>query len=235
MRRRHLFVLCSLLAALFLPSCAGGQDQAAPADTAQPAAEAAAPAGTPDWQVRADAGHDADAGFALTTSEAGTRITTSRFSGILFRPAQVASGTYEVIAAIDVLPGSRRSEGYGVIIGGTDLDGDGQRYTYVLLRDDGKYLVKTREGGGTSTVVDWTASPAIRTLPESAAEGDRASNTLVVQVTPNAITVLINGERVLRRPRGDLALDGIAGIRVNHGLELQVQSFDVAAPSAPAE
>ncbi len=235
MRRRHPLVPFSLVAALFLPSCAGGQDQAAPTDSAPPAAGIDAPAATPDWQVRADASHDADAGFALATSEAGTRITTSRFSGILYRPDQAATGTYEVLATIDVLPGSRRSEGYGIFVGGSGLDGEGQRYTYFLLRDDGKYLVKTRDGGGTSTVVDWTASSAIRTLPSSAAEGDRASNTIVVQVTPSAITLLINGERVVRRPRGDLALEGIAGLRVNHGLELQVQSFDVAAPSAPAE
>lgn len=222
-----------LLALLVAPACADGQDQpeAPPADTS---AAAAAPA--PDtWQTRADPGHAAADGFSLTEAEATWRITTGQFSGILFRPEQAASGSYEVIAMVEVLPGSRKREGYGVFVGGTALDGADQRYTYVLLRDDGKYLIKTRDGAGTSTVVDWTASAAIRTLPTSPASDAVAANTMVLQVTATTITLSVNGERVLRRPRGDLPLDGIVGLRANHGLELRLRSLDVGAPAAPAE
>lgn len=236
MRHRSLLLPLPLLVAVaILPACADGQDGADPApDTTTPAATEAAAAAT-DWQVRADRGHDAAEDFVLAAAEPGTRITSGGFSGILYRPEQVGTGTYEVIATIDVLPGSRRTEGYGVFVGGSALDGDQQRYTYVLLRNDGKYLVKTRDGGNTTTVVDWTDSPAIRTLPASAGDGESAANTVVVQVTPNAITLMINGERVLRRPRGELALDGTVGLRVNHGLELHVHSLDVGTPAAPAE
>lgn len=237
MRHRLPFASLSLLAsAAILPACAGGQDpQAADPDTAVSVTRQPAAASTSEWQVRADANHEAAGGFSLSPAEPGTRITSGSFSGILYRPGQSATGTYEVIASVHVLPGSRRAEGYGVFVGGSDLDGDGQRYTYFLLRNDGKYLVKTREGSGTSTVVDWTDSPAIRTLPESAAAGESAANTIVVRVTPNAVTLLVNGERVLRRPRGELPLDGIVGLRVNHGLELHVHALDIGTPATPAE
>ena len=140
-----------------------------------------------------------------------------------------------MIATVHVLPGSRRTEGYGIVLGGSDLMTDTQRYTYVLLRDDGKYLVKTRDGATTSTVVDWTDAAAIRTLPASAGQDETAANTIVARVTGDTFTVLINGERVLERPRGDLPLDGIAGLRINHGLELHVHALDVGAPGAPAD
>lgn len=231
-RSLHRALPLALVAAV-LTACAGGESSPEAAAAAEPP-PAPAPAAT-DWQVRADKDHESAEGFALAEAAPGWRITTGGFSGILWRPDQEGTGTYEVIATIHVLPGSRRTEGYGILVGGAGLDGDAQRYTYVLLRNDGKYLIKTREGGSTSTVVDWTDAAAIRTLPASAAAGESAANTIVLQVTPNAITLVINGERVLRRPRGDLPLDGIVGLRVNHGLELQLHSLDVGVPAAPAE
>lgn len=234
-RRARLLpiVLLGLLATL--PACADSQE-VPEAATSEPVAEAAttAPAAS-EWQVRADPGHAADEGFGLTEASPGWRISTGGFSGILWRTGQAGRGTYEAIATVHVLPGSRQTEGYGILLGGTELETDAQRYTYVLLRDDGKYLIKTRDGGSTNTVVDWTDAAAIRTLAESAGEGGSAANTIVVRVTPENLTLLINGERVHQRARGDLPLDGVVGLRINHGLELHVQSLDVGQPAAPAE
>lgn len=221
------------LVAAALAACAGGEGSRETAAAAEPPPAAAT--ATSEWQVRADQGHESAEGFALAEAVPGWRISSGGFSGILWRPDQAGTGTYEVITTIHVLPGSRRTEGYGILVGGAGLGGDAQRYTYVLLRNDGKYLIKTRDGGSTSTVVDWTDAAAIRTLPASAAADESAANTIVLQVTPNAITLVINGERVLRRPRGDLPLDGIVGLRVNHGLELHVHALDVGLPAAPAE
>lgn len=221
------------LVAAALAACAGGEGSRETAAAAEPPPAAAT--ATSEWQVRADQGHESAEGFALAEAVPGWRISSGGFSGILWRPDQAGTGTYEVITTIHVLPGSRRTEGYGILVGGAGLGGDAQRYTYVLLRNDGKYLIKTRDGGSTSTVVDWTDAAAIRTLPASAAADESAANTIVLQVTPNAITLVINGERVLRRPRGDLPLDGIVGLRVNHGLELHIHALDVGLPAAPAE
>ena len=38
---------------------------------------------------------------------------------------------------------------------------------------------------------------------------------------------LINGTKVASKPRNELAVDGTAGLRVNHQLNLHVQTFAV--------
>ena len=48
------------------------------------------------------------------------------------------------------------------MIGGSNLAGDMQTYTYFLVRNQGEYFVANREGNARlSTVVNWTANPAI--------------------------------------------------------------------------
>ena len=58
-----------------------------------------------------------------------------------------------------------------------NLTGAGQKYIYFLVRDDGKYLIKRREGENTSEITKgWTASSAIK-------KGDpqgRATNLLEI-------------------------------------------------------
>jgi hypothetical protein len=221
------------LAVLFAaPACAGGQGDGPAPPSDSPAAGAAQ---FSDVQQRADRGHERAEGFEIAQAQPGTRITSGNFSGILWHPDGTARGTYEIIATIEVLPGSRKTEGYGIFLGGRDLESDAQRYTYFLLRDDGRYLVKTRNGSETSTVIDWTASDAITTLPDEPAGASRATNIVVLRVTDDAIAMLINGRQVFQQLRGDLPLDGMVGMRINHGLVLQVHSFDLGGPGMPAE
>ena len=39
-------------------------------------------------------------------------------------------------------------EAYGVFIGGSDLQAANQKYTYFVIRQDGKFLIKRRAGNG---------------------------------------------------------------------------------------
>jgi len=173
--------------------------------------------------------------MTFVTMTPGWHLTTGDFSGILYRPDQVASGSYEAMMAVHLFATSpQRMEGFGLFVGGDRLGDERQRYTYFLIRADGKYLVKVRDGDRTSTVADWTASSAIKRLPEGADESTSIRNDLGIQVSPNAITFLINGERVLRRPIGDFPAAGIVGIRANHRLNLHVQALEVARPGVPA-
>ncbi len=204
---------------------------AAPSLAAQdPAPEL--PAG---WALRADPGHEAADGLSFVTMTPGWHLTTGNFSGILYRSDQVASGTFEALMTVHLFATDpQRLEGFGVFVGGDHLTDDAQRYTYFLLRADGKFLVKIRDGNRTRTVADWTPSSAIVVLPKDADTSTSVKNVLNIRVTPNAITFLINGERVLRRPRNGFPVGGIVGIRANHRLNLHVQSLDVASPGAPA-
>lgn len=75
------------------------------------------------------------------------------------------------------------SQAYGVFFGGRDLDREGQRYTYVLVRHDGKCRIKHRIGSETHTMVDWTAHCAVK-VPEGNGE---ATNDVTVRVGSDSV------------------------------------------------
>src|SRR6266851_4294789 len=51
-----------------------------------------------------------------------------------------------VVATFTQTKAPRHPEGYGLLFGGRDLAGAAQRYTYFLVRGDGTFLVKRRNG-----------------------------------------------------------------------------------------
>lgn len=150
--------------------------------------------------------------------------------GIFYDPQRTASGLYSVKATFTQLAKGEHREGYGPFIGGADLEGPEQRYTYFLLRQDGKFLIKQRLGVNTKGIVDWTAHPAIKTFD---ADG-RMSNELAVVVEQDAVRFLINGTEVARQPRTELETDGVVGLRINHQLNVQVDGLGVAPAATDA-
>jgi hypothetical protein len=113
-------------------------------------------------------------------------------------------------------------EAYGLFMSGQDLDKATGRYTYFLIREDGKYLIKTRSGEAAKTIVDWTAAPSMREP-----KGVKTSNTLEIRATANSVQFVIDGAPVHAMTRTELGPDGLAGIRVNHNLNLQVSKFEI--------
>jgi hypothetical protein len=187
------------------------------------------------WQLRPDEGHTDLTGFSFVEMRPGWHLTTGRFSGIVFHPERTGVGTYEAVATIAQFPVSpQRLEGYGSFVGGKDLIGPTQEYTYFLIRHDGRYLIKVRRGTSTTTLTDWTPSSAIRTLPADAAASTSVSNTLTVRVAADSVSFLINGTQVARVASAGLPLTGVAGIRANHGVNLHVSDLSLATPGRPA-
>lgn len=188
------------------------------------------------WQLRPDDGHTDLTGFTFVERRPGWQLTTGRFSGIVFHPERTGVGTYESVTTIAQFPVSpQRLEGYGVFVGGKDLIGPTQEYTYFLIRHDGRFLIKGRRGTSTTTLVDWTPSPAIRQLPANAGASSSVSNTLIVRVAADSVTFLINGTQVSRLASAGLSLTGVAGIRANHGLHLHFSDLSLATPGRPAQ
>jgi len=176
------------------------------------------------WHARLD--RPAAAGPEFTTMPPGWHVTSGP-SGILYHPERTASGTYRVDSKIHLFDPGERREAFGIFIGGQDLDGDGQRYTYFLLRRDGRYLIKTRNGAETGVLSDWTEHAAVRSW-ESRAEGDATvENDLAIDVGTDEVAFLVNGQEVARLPRAQVDTDGVVGLRVNHGLNLHVASLEV--------
>lgn len=177
-----------------------------------------------DWKVRPDkAGADL-AKLDFAEMAPGWHVTTGP-SVTLWKPATTAKGNFSVSSKIWLFkPLGAHAEGFGLIIGGSDLDGPAQRYTYFLIRNDGMYLVKERNGGETKDIVPWTKSAAIK-LHDGKVEN--IDNVLSVTAGEKNVDFAINGTQVASKPRASMPVDGIVGLRVNHNLNLHVQTLEV--------
>ena len=182
------------------------------------------------WQVRFDREGASMDDLYLVTMPPGYHVTTGP-AMIAWHPDSVATGNFRIELETFLFDPQGRREAFGFFIGGSDLQGPDQRYTYFLLREGGEFLVKSRAGTGTPVVQDWTAHPAIgsyATRPEGSAT---AKNVLALEATGGELRFSVNGEEVWSGPRGRLATDGVFGLRVNHGLNLHVTTIT----SAPAD
>ena len=221
-------LIVSLLTALPV----GGQDYlSSPPDPQKPAGEnLKVPLG---WEVRLDRpnpeaviGSEPDGSdIFFVNMTPGWHITTGP-AAIFYHPASVGRGAYRAEATIHLFDPGDRNEGYGLLIGGADLAGDGQHYLYFLVRNSGDFLVKLRRGGETEVIRDWTPHSAIVTYTDESESS--VENDFAIEVGPEHIAFFVNGEQVGEIVRGELPTDGLVGLRINHGLNVHVSNLAVA-------
>jgi hypothetical protein len=126
----------------------------------------------------------------------------------------------------------RLHEGYGIVFGGTALEGaeGAQAYSYFLVRGDGSFLVKRRAGAETPVVRDWTRHPRIF----RDANGTGRPNVLEVRVGADSAAFVVNGVEVAKVPSAELAVQGRPGLRIAHDVVVEVLGYSAAAgPVAP--
>lgn len=185
-------------------------------------------AGPPEgWEIRTDRGQPA-AEISFQEMSPGFHVTTGP-AAILYNAANTASGEFRVETEIFLFDPGQRNEAFGLFIGGSDLAGDGQEYTYFLIRRNGGTLVKRRDGAETSVIRDWTPHDAVATWEEREEGESSVLNVLAVEAGAEDLAFFVNGTEVARVPRGDHHVDGIAGLRINHGLNVHVRSFEVTS------
>ena len=174
-----------------------------------------------EWTYRTDMPGASQEDIYFVTMEPGFHVTTGPAT-ILYDPDTQAEGTYRVESESFLFDPQGRREAFGVFFGGRDLDGPDQAYTYFLIRQGGEYLIKRRHGSTTSDVQGWTRHAAIASY-----EGQNAKNVLAVEVGSDQVTFFANGEELTSVPRSDVDVDGVVGLRVNHGLNIHVTTLDV--------
>ena len=207
-------------AGLAVASCGGGSG---PNDAPAVGSYPHLPAG---YALRLDR-PNRDAAEFVTTSDDGVLQIRTGPAGVIYRPDQVSDSPRFTARArfteIDAPVGHR--EGFGLFIGGQELEGDRQRYLYFLVRGDGRYLIKRRDGGSTAEISNgWEASEAIR-VPTS--ETSDVTNVLEITVDAERVRFSCNSQPVAEMPVEDLRTDGVVGVRVNHNLEVWVEDLQV--------
>lgn len=178
------------------------------------------------WQVRFDDPTATEVQLETFVSmPPGWHITTGP-AGIFWDPSLEAEGDFLAEMEVFLFDPQERREGFGLFVGGSDLTGAGQAYTYFLIRDGGEFLIKHRQGDETRDLTPWTAHEAIRSYGD---RGDDASvrNVLAVEAGPERVRFLVNGREVAALPRSDVAVEGAVGLRVNHRLNLHVSRLEV--------
>ncbi len=236
MRRRLRGALPLAAALLVASACA----EPAP-ETAVVAAEDTTPQTPEGYAFRLDSERSDPGEFLLRPGRAGRadlHVTTGP-AGIAWRAEDAVSRDRFAVRASFLQRGAPVGyrEAYGIFVGGRDLDGPDQEYTYMLVRGTGDFLVKRRRGETTETLVDWTPHPAVVRV---AAEGDEPRNELAVEAGAEETRFLVNGTVVHTMPTPRARPHGIPGIRVNHRLDVELEDWTVepwpdAAEDEPTE
>lgn len=187
--------------------------------------------GVPDgWMMRFDRSGAGQDMVDFQVMEPGWHVTTGRAGAAVFwQPGMDGSGAYSVATRLNLFDPASHAEAFGLFVGGRDLDAADQRYLYFLVRQTGEYLIKRRIGSETANVVGWTRHEAIPTMEPGAENPTEYS--LAVEVGAETVAFKVNGTTVHTLPASEVDTDGQAGIRINHMLDIHVQTLDLAPGS----
>lgn len=226
---RSMLRITSFSLFLFLAACGGERDPRAaapPADSSAPAAETPQPASPSVSAWRSNPAQ----GVTVTPGDP-TTVEVGPHAVLWPEGAAELAPPYTLRAELRKRSG-RLHEGFGLVFGGTGLDGAeaAQAYSYFLVRGDGSFLIKRRAGAETPVVRDWTRHPRIN----RDADGTGRPNVMEVRVGVDSATFLVNDAEVAKVPSAELAVRGTAGLRVSHDVVLEVRGFQAAADSAAA-
>src|SRR5438093_6582692 len=102
------------------------------------------------WLLRADsskAASDPDAAGPIKFITMGTGFhATNPQAAVYWNPANNATGSYTLKATFTLMKPSGHTNYYGLVFGGSALEGANQAYTYFLVAQDGTWLIKKRAG-----------------------------------------------------------------------------------------
>ena len=185
------------------------------------------------WMVRVDRSMSASdpdgAGSVKFVTTASGFHATNPQAAVFWNPANTATGNYTLKGNFTLLKPSGHTNYYGLVFGGSGLEGGQQTYIYFMVAQDGIWLLNQRSGNdATPTVAGPTRNSAVK-MPDASG---KSVNALEVRVKANSIDYLVNGAVVHTTPKSGLTAktDGLYGLRVNHLLDVQADGLTVIMP-----
>src|SRR5437773_11312024 len=154
------------------------------------------------WKMRVDrstAASDPDAAAAIkfVTMGSGFHATNPK-AAVYWNPANTAAGAYTLKGTFTLMKPSGHTNYYGLVFGGSGLEGAEQSYLYFVVAQNGTWLIKRRDGdASTSTVAAKTPNDAVA-KPDSTGQ---SKNTLEVRVQPEKVDFVVNGTVVHSEPK----------------------------------
>ena len=177
------------------------------------------------WEARLDFEADINDVLGFMNMGSGVHVTTTGAGfAIFWQPESSAEGDFSISATFTQMERSGHANAYGLFLGGSDLQGPDQQYTYFMLRQGGEFLIRKRMGEDLPILVEWTANDAINDLN---AQGS-STNTLTVEASGDTVRFLVNGAEVSSQSRSDVDTDGITGLRVTHLLNMHIDDLNLS-------
>src|SRR5258707_491724 len=182
------------------------------------------------WKMRVDhsasaSDPDAPGESKFVTMGSGFHATNPQ-AAVYWNPANTVAGTYTLKGTFTLMKPSGHTNYYGLVFGGSGLEGAQQSYLYFVVAQNGTWLIKRRDGDATSNVAPKTPNDAVK-KPDGSG---KSTNAVEVRVGRDKSDFVVNDVVVHTEPKsGAMAkTDGIYGIRVNHLLEVQVDGLTVS-------
>jgi hypothetical protein len=189
------------------------------------------------WKGKVDAA-EASKGGKIEDSKFVQQGTEFRINNgpaaIYWNPANTASGSYTVSATFTepkYMSSNDHPHPYGLFIAGNNLDTENASFLYCTPYGNGTFIVRGfgpapfRMGGGRGTPHE---------AVKKAEPGGTITQEVAWVVTPEKAECKINGAVVASYPKSELvaagklsSLDGIAGIRAAHNVDVNVSNFKV--------
>jgi hypothetical protein len=202
---RHSFVILLLISCVTLPLSAQSPE---------------------GWKMRVDrsqSAQDPDDRPDLTFVSKGKGLHVKGGpAGTFWDSRNNAAGNYTLKATFNLNQLSSHTNYYGLVFGGSQLDGATQTYTYFVVAQDGSYLIRQRAGNDVKDVMR-APNQAVK-QPDGSG---RSSNTLEVRVAGDKVSYVVNGAVVHTVAKNSVTTDGIVGFRVNHQLDVAVEGFEL--------
>jgi hypothetical protein len=174
---------------------------------------------------------DAAGEVKIVTAGSGYHVVTPT-AGVFWNPSNTASGNYTLKGTFTLNKPSGHVNYYGLVFGGSALDGADQKYIYFMVAQNGAWLVKTRTGTATTSTFPGLTGAARNGSVMNAAvkkpdDSGKSVNALEVRVQADKVDFVVNGTVVHSAPKAGLTTDGIWGIRSNHLLDINVDGLSV--------
>ncbi len=147
-------------------------------------------------------------------------------SAIVYRQADQGTSSFHTLANFTQTKATaEHPEGYGLFFGGKALGKSTQQYVYFLVRGDGQYLIKRRNGEEVTEIKPWTEHPAIKKFDANG----QTTNLLAIEgkQKSNQVLFIVNGQTVDSMAATADDLEGVIGIRANHDLDLHIGGFAI--------
>jgi len=180
------------------------------------------------WMMRVDhstSASDPDAPGEIKFVTMGTGYhATNQQAAVYWNPANTASGNYTLKGSFTLMKPSGHTNYYGLVFGGSGMEGAQQNYTYFMVAQNGTWMIKRRDGEQSPTVKGRTPNEAVKRPDDTG----KSTNNLEVRVGADKVDFVVNGTVVDSEPKAGMKTDGIWGVRVNNMLEVHVDGLGVS-------